>query len=328
MKTIFKTAILMIVALLALNACNSNPMMSDLEIMDSMVNIKSVTGFQASESPIWAGQNVNAGSLIITNDAQNLYVTYSLTNGWLLNATHLHIASNLAGIPKNRQGIPIPGQFAYSNTFDPRVTEYTYQFSLASLNLTYGSNIVVAAHAEVVKPLSDNTLQKETAWGGANPGGGPRWWHYANFTVIAPPTNPDPVFNTETAMLRMNDMPNDFSNPWGTHPWFTYVNLIPESAQQTFYFYAAQHYRVGEAKIWKDAGFMYVKIDLDAPYKMSETHLNVQLQGYSGNPAFGLFPYTATHDPLANTYTYQVPWQAVWNNADLKVALHGVVGPF
>lgn len=187
---------------------------------------------------------------------------------------------------------------------------------------------MVAAHAEVVKLRPDNTYQSETGWGGIISGGGPRWWYYAAYTIVAPPTDPDPVFNVETAMLRMNDLPNDFSNRWGNNPWFSYVNLTPSTNQQTFYFYAAQHYRVGEAKIWKDASKLYVKIDLNAPYQMQQTHLNVQTTGYSGNPSFGLFPYKATHDPKVNTYTYQVPWQAVWNNVDLKVALHGEVGPF
>lgn len=268
MKAILKYALLMIVALLTITACNTNPMLSEPETINDVISIKSVNGFQPSSSPIWAGQNINAGNLIISNDAANLYVTYSLTNDWQLKATHLHIASSLVGIPKNKQGIPVPGQFAYSNSFNPYVTEYTYQFSLSSLNLNYGANIVVAAHAEVVKLRPDNTYQSETGWGGIISGGGPRWWYYAAYTIVAPPTDLDPVFNVETAMLRMNDLPNDFSNRWGNHPWFSYVNLTPSTNQQTFYFYAAQHYRVGEAKIWKDASKLYVKIDLNAPYKM------------------------------------------------------------
>lgn len=331
MKTITKTVILMIVTLFALAACNTNPLMPETpetEVLSFSVSPKSVSNVQSSSYPIWAGQNINAGNLIISNDADNLYITYSLTDGWLLRATHLHIASSLNRIPMNRQGIPIPGQFAYKKTHDPLVSEYTYQFSLADLSLNYGDEIFVAAHAEVVKPNISGGFQSETAWGGIIPGGGPRWWFYAVYTIVPPIDNPNPVFRTETAMLRMNDVPNDFSNRWGRHPWFSYVNLIPNSSPRTFYFYAAQHNRVGEAKIWRDLNSMYVEIELDAPYEMQQTHLNVQTTNYTGSPSFGLFPYTATHSPRVSSYTYQIPWQSAWNNADLKVALHGEVGPF
>lgn len=60
MKAILKYALLMIVALLSITACNTNPMLSEPETINDVISIKSVNGFQPSSSPIWAGQNINA----------------------------------------------------------------------------------------------------------------------------------------------------------------------------------------------------------------------------------------------------------------------------
>ncbi len=328
MKAIVKLSILLIISLLVLTACETSPNFTEPEIMQSIMNIKSVNLNQSSEYPLWAGQNIDTGNLYVSNDAQNLYVSYVTENGWKLKATHMHVATSLAGIPKNKQGVPVPGKFAFSSSHNPYITEYTYQIPLSSLGLSFGQNIVVAAHAEVLKERPDGSYQQETAFGGNVAGPGNRWWYYATYTIVQPQSDDDPVFNTETAMLRMNDVPNDFSYRWGTHPWFSYVKHAPSTQPQTFYFYAGQHYRVGEAQVWKDASFLYVQIDLDNPYEMTESHLNVQLQGYSGTPSFGLFPYKANHTPKVSTYQYKVPFKSEWVGQNLSIALHGVVGPF
>jgi len=101
-----------------------------------------------------------------------------------------------------------------------------------------------------------------------------------------------------------------------------------DSQPDTFYFYAGQHYRVGEVEIWKDGDYLYVQVDLDGSYQMTESHLNVLLTGYSGTPAFGLFPWTADHDPKVNTHMYKVAWNPQWSGQELNISLHGVVGPF
>ncbi len=139
---------------------------------------------EAAEFTLWAGQHINSGSLFIYNDQDYLYVTFATTGNWVIMKTHLHIASSLNGIPKNKQGIPVPGQFAYSTTHNPAVTEYTYSFLLSDLGYNVGDSFVVAAHAEVgMFDLDGNLVQEETAWGGNTPGPGNRWWYYATFTV-------------------------------------------------------------------------------------------------------------------------------------------------
>lgn len=330
MKPIYKITLLMILSLIALAACQTETAITEPAVPNPQVSVRTYTPGQGEQFPIIAGQNINVGTMWVHNDATNLYVTYSLTNNWLLKKTHLHVATSLAGIPQNRQGIPVPGHFTYSTDHNPNIPMYTYTLPIAPLGYKYGDNLFIAAHAEVVR-YSNTTagMVGETAWGGNTPGPGPRWWYYLQYTLVSPPRDDDPRgFKTETAMLRMNDLPNDFSNRWGDHPWFSYVTYRHNLGEQTFYFYAAQHYRVGEAKISKVGSNLLVEITLDGVYKMEESHLNVSLNSYSGNPAFGQFPYKATHSPRVSTYTYTVPWNAQWNDQELNIALHGVVGPF
>lgn len=297
---------------------------------DQTASIKTVTVCEPVVFPIWAGQNIEAGNVTVYSDDTYLYVTYNLTGGWMMTESHVHVGMTVNDIPQTNKGIPIPGQFQYSAVHNPPVMTYTYNILLADHNLQPGDQVVIAAHAVVVLGDYPNGIyQTQTGWGGDQPGPGPRWWYYLNYTICDDPDNdPDPDFGVETAMIRMYDNPNDFTFNWGNHPWFSYVKTTPVMTPQTYYFYAAQHYKVGEVEIWKDGGYLYVQLNLDNPYEIQQSHLNVQLTGYSGPPAFGLFPYTMAHDPRVTTYTYMVPWQPAWDNMELNVSLHGEVGPF
>jgi hypothetical protein len=331
MKPTIKIMIMLGLVAIVMMGCQIKPNLTNLQETDPVMNIKAVTSNAPVSYPIWAGQNINVGTMDVSNDAQYLYVTYNVKNGWMLTETHLHVASTLAGIPKNKQGIPVPGQFQYATMHNPPVTTYTYNILLADHGFTLGQELFVAAHAVVVNgDYPSGIFQRETGWGGNTPGPGPRWWFYFNYTLVDDILNEeDPEFNVTTAMMRMNDSPTDFTYKWGTHPWFSYVKNIPTMNPSKFYFYAAQHYRVGEVEIWKDNSFLYVEINMDAPYEMAQSHLNVKLTGYSGSPSFGLFPYTMSHNPrVTGSYLYQIPWQSAWDNNELNIALHGEVGPF
>ena len=116
-----------------------------------------------------AGQNMNAGSVTVTNDLNYVYVTYSTTGNWVLTQTHLYVG-NCSLIPVNNSGNPRIGQFPYSSAH-ANLNTYTYQIPIAVLS---GCGCI-AAHA-VVKKLngSGQVIQTETAWGNGTqitPGG-------------------------------------------------------------------------------------------------------------------------------------------------------------
>lgn len=118
-----------------------------------------------------AGQHILAGSVTVGNDAENLYVTYKVENGWLLKMTHLYVG-DCEFIPVNKQKNPQIGQFPYSRSYSPFATEDTYVIPLSKLP----NCMCVAAHAEVVKlNEAGEVIQAETAWGKGDDMGGKSW---------------------------------------------------------------------------------------------------------------------------------------------------------
>jgi hypothetical protein len=137
------------------------------EVFPSQPKYTSVAAIQSPCEPLVtdliAGQNINAGNIIVTNDATNLYVTYNMTGGWELLETQLYVGS-FEDIPTTPNGNPKIGNFPYKNDSVYFATTYTYTIPLTSLN--GDPCMVVAAHASVGLPDSTGLIaQKETAWG-------------------------------------------------------------------------------------------------------------------------------------------------------------------
>lgn len=114
---------------------------------------------------LFAGQTINAGTVTVSNDENNLYVTFTTANDWLLSETHLHVADSLASIPQNKSGNPKIGNFEYQTSYDPAVSEDTYVIAKADLSLDENNSVVIAAHAVVVQIGSDGVIsESETGW--------------------------------------------------------------------------------------------------------------------------------------------------------------------
>ncbi len=113
-----------------------------------------------------AGQNINAGTIETSNDANFIYVTYKTANGYVLRETHLY-AGSCNAIPVNRKGNPTPGLFPFKNTHN-NVTTFTYQIPISTIG--FGKCGCVAAHAAVVKLGSNGSvIDSQTAWGSGTP---------------------------------------------------------------------------------------------------------------------------------------------------------------
>jgi hypothetical protein len=148
-----------------------------------------------------AGQTIDVGSVTVSNDATNLYVTYKLDYpGAYFGTLHLWAGSDLTNVPSNPQGTPIPGQFPYHYTPpNQTTTEYTFSIPLASLGIqdvttVCGLRLFVVTHAEVNNVNGNN----ETAFGGDKPGTGPRWWFYGEYFICCD-FGPPPIGECKTA---------------------------------------------------------------------------------------------------------------------------------
>lgn len=154
---------------------------------------------------LYAGQTTNAGSVVVGNDADNLYVTLTATGGWLLNKTHVHAADSLVGIPVNKAGNPQIGTFRHQAPHVPPVATYTYTMPRASVSPDVNVNAVVAAaHAELVKLDGAGAVAAaETGWGeGRRFTERGSWGTYMEYTWQAC-ASPPPASQTETAFARL-----------------------------------------------------------------------------------------------------------------------------
>jgi hypothetical protein len=130
-----------------------------------------------------AGQHIDIGSVVISNDADNLYVTFEATDGWLLGATHVHVGSNLDDVPMTTDGKAIPGQFDYTHPSegDAGVMSVTFVIPFAELDLAdeCRSSLHVWTHANSFRLDDGGTIiQQESAWGGNMGGKGLGSWSF------------------------------------------------------------------------------------------------------------------------------------------------------
>jgi len=118
--------------------------------------------------PLFAGQDMLVGEVLVWDDGETLCVKYQLSDtaleeGWLLYETHLAVATSLEGIPTNKSGNPQVGKFPYGNDELGGVAEdgpYCIPFGdeEGELNVECGDELVIAAHAVIEKHEGCNEI--------------------------------------------------------------------------------------------------------------------------------------------------------------------------
>ncbi len=122
-----------------------------------------------------AGQHHVAGEVCVSNDTENLHVTYTTTDGWMLSESHLAISSDQTGSGEwinrnnrwqNRNGNPAPGRFPYSKKHNSN-TDYTYTYIIPLSDISGGvddeTKLYLGTHAVIA-----NSQSAESAWGDGN----------------------------------------------------------------------------------------------------------------------------------------------------------------
>lgn len=98
------------------------------------------------------GSGIDVGDVSVWNDSTNVYVKYKITDpDWCIIETHLEVKESVGDIPQTKKANPIPGKFTYNVDHDPCVTEYVTTIPLSMFS---GSDLYIAAHAEIKKTLS------------------------------------------------------------------------------------------------------------------------------------------------------------------------------
>ncbi len=110
---------------------------------------------------LWAGQDINAGTVTVWNDGQNLYVKYDVTGDWCITETHLWAGTqpNYPGYDRRKNNAPIPGHFPYKSSHDPCVKTYTYAIPLSGLITAdpcqVEQSLYIIPHAAIERVIKD-----------------------------------------------------------------------------------------------------------------------------------------------------------------------------
>ncbi|HEY3250209.1 MAG TPA: hypothetical protein VGK25_03730 [Ignavibacteria bacterium] len=286
-----------------------------------------------------AGQHTVVGNIHVSNDATNLYVTYTITDPNCtegINTLHLWVGTDLADVPSTPNGTPIPGQFPYTGSANGGTT-YTFTIPFSSLNISDVNNycltnLYILAHAEACG---------ETAWGGNNPvnvDSPGRWYFYAVYPICCDNGTPDPpVCNTAfgkggyvwttSSQSNPENLPslNLMRNRWGwaiklTQPGTTNYQIWSGAGLNN----TGNGSLVGTLTVIWDGLNVIVRYNITSTgCVLTEVHL------YAGDDsptkiAPGQFGNQASFNPGVTTYTFNVPLEdtnggGVWLVAHAKV---------
>lgn len=280
-----------------------------------------------------AGQYIDAGTVTVANDADNLYVTFSTIGEWQLEETHVHVAATVEEIPQ-KNGNPQPGKFDYKRTYtlDPAVTTDTYVIPYSA---TAGDSLVVAAHASVVKYYDGEIVDQETGWGDGPDFDGKNWAMYIEYTwQSCEPPPPPPPSGSETAFAFLPGSETCFLD-LGFNRWGWTNNLLTEG-QYVFNIYAgagqcdiSKGTYVGILTVDYSGGVATIEYHINSPYYMTEAHVYVGddiLPTNNGTYTVAPGQYPVVDDDLANVLT--ATYQFTGLSGDIYVVAHATVGGF
>lgn len=124
-----------------------------------------------SSTPLIAGQHYVAGNILVYADADNVYIRYTLNDGWTLKETHLAVEADLASIPQTGSGNVKVGRFDYGEAFSGFTQVALYSVPRSELGTL---NLYIATHA-VVEGIG---VGRQTAWSGPYEFAGKNWATY------------------------------------------------------------------------------------------------------------------------------------------------------
>jgi hypothetical protein len=257
---------------------------------------------------LWAGQTIHSGTLSVTNDATNVYVTFTLDTATYDCATfgtlHLWLGSDLSLLPRangkkpgDPPGAPIPGQFPFKAdgvNFPSSTGSSTCTFTIPITDIpsyipSCGvAGLYVVAHAEVNLCITGGGSSSETAFGGDQIGDGSRWWYYGIYTWCCT-LPPDGECFQETAFAKGGLVwtKDSKSNPDGLPSWKLTNNrwgwvIEPVRGSKTYEIWAgaglnktANGTLVGILTVDWDGSYAAVTYALEPGYFISEAHLYV-----------------------------------------------------
>lgn len=173
-----------VLGLFVLAACSNEPVMSAPEApaQAELYRIEETTGPGRGISyPVSFDSEARnqAGYMMISNDAQNLYLGYFMSDNWRLNKSRVFIGRSMEDIPLDDAGRPVVESFTYGFELDRGMSSYTYRIPLAELKVRPGQFIAIGSYATVQQLDGDFSSP-------SSPGQDSSWWFSSGYRLSRP----------------------------------------------------------------------------------------------------------------------------------------------
>ena len=179
-----------------LNPPSTDPSLTATTSSETLESVSPYCGTQTFT--LWAGQTINAGTVTVSNDALNLYVTV-VSNGGYEGTENIKmwLGTDLTLVNGGGLTRPAAGHFPYKTTVPEGETTFTFTVPLSTIPFYNVSvcgvqSIYVYVHADVLAIHEDGSVSGETAWGGDVAGPGRAWWYYATYVPSCCVETPPP----------------------------------------------------------------------------------------------------------------------------------------
>lgn len=270
MKNTFPLILIAGLFLLA-SSCTKSTYSEDISSASDVNDIENI-GCGTTTWDLTAGQTIDVGSVTAWNDQDNLYIEYTLDYaGACFGQLHAWVGRDLSNLPKNPQGILVPGKFPYKADATG-LTTYTFTIPLADFAGECNDNLYMVTHAEVNMDCNAATPGHETAFGGPTAGSGPRWWFYSEYSICCDDDNNGDDCREETAF--------GGTATGGGPAWWFYFDTQGDACQTIW---AGQSENAGQ--VCYDMATGILTITFSNGWELADVSEPVKVQGYNALPA-------------------------------------------
>lgn len=294
------------------SGCTQNNLVQEESSKDDVLGKLSVSSEIENSSCkiLYAGQDIDAGTVCVSVEGENLKVTYQTKDGWELTEAHLWLGENLSEMPQTRKGNPKIGNFPFNSGDIIGETSFSFYVPIADLGgepYLCDKTIFVAAHAALRKDNGDGSYQTETGWAdGDKFVDRGSWATFFSFTFVCTDDPPEEK-ECETAFALGESGVCFIESPWlDANRWgWTNGPLSAGSYSMEIYAGAGQcdtdkGTLVGQLQIEYNGDSATVTYNMFEGFTMDETHLYIGNEPYARdkNGEFTVAPgqYGNIHD--------------------------------
>jgi hypothetical protein len=114
----------------------------------AMLMLASSASATANPATIYAGQNMPAGSVLVT-PGDPVTVAINLDSGWCMTQSQVAVTYDPMLLPTTKKGNPQPGQFPFKTTYAGCIQSDTYTIQPSQIPGVPGATLYVAVHTDL-----------------------------------------------------------------------------------------------------------------------------------------------------------------------------------